>query len=183
MRYKISHWSSNKREQDRVSFEIAEKCRMEKLQPPSKSSLSYRLKDRRSGAIGRDSQWRVSDAKRTSKGATVFPGWTRMNRSCKSGEDASPRKRGIIKEKLGRSIHVDPPGSCVAAPDDRDKSNFVVSGHWDRLHADENPLQFFPEAIPSVAGNSVIANEDRARCETEREGGRMKGAQSDPWRA
>lgn len=42
---------------------------------------------------------------------------------------ASPRKRGIIKEKLGRSIHVDPPGSCMAAPDDRDKSNFVVSGH------------------------------------------------------
>lgn len=129
MRYKISYSSSNKRERDRVSSEIAERSRVYgKTSAPSKSSLSYRLLQgsaiRRT--IGRDSQWRVSDAKRTNvERSNRDPGWTRTNRSCKS----SPRKRTHNKGKTRPAYSRGSSGSCMPAPDDRDKSNFVVVRH------------------------------------------------------
>lgn len=165
MRYKISHSSSNKRERDRVSLlKLPRNPAWRKLQlhrnPHCRSVL--RIGDReRSGVIH-------NGACPTPKGRRKEQPWMDLgtSRSCKSG-DASPWKLGIIKEKLGRSIHVDPPGSCMAAPDDRDKSNFLVS----------RPLRPFarrPKSAPifpwtDSLGNSVIADEDRARCEMERE--------------
>lgn len=55
----------------------------------------------------------------------------------------------IIKEKLGRPIHVDPPAAACRPPMTEISLISLLSAIET---ADENPLQFFSQAIPSAVG-------------------------------
>lgn len=180
MRYKISHSSSNKREQDRVSSEIAERSRVWKnfeILIVGHRLLKDRRSGERSGVIHNGAC--PTPKGPTSKGATVIlDGRERTVRANRVLENER-----IIKEKLGRPIHVDPPAAACRPPMTEISLISLLSAIETVCTPTKIRSNFSLKRFPRRStGNSFIANARIARCEMERgkEGKRMKGIQTDP---